>query len=99
MKNRRTARSERAAPDRGHPDRGHPARARGGEAGERGGEAARASVIARTRVRRTALEKFDVFLRSNAVRLVLLLLVANTILAQAFFNSGGRILVGQTAIE
>jgi len=49
--------------------------------------------IARTRLRRTALERFDAFLRSNAVRLVLLFLVANTVLAQAFFNSGGRILV------
>jgi hypothetical protein len=49
--------------------------------------------IARTRLRRTWLERLDSFLRSNAVRLVLLLLVANTILAQAFFNSGGRILV------
>jgi hypothetical protein len=39
------------------------------------------------------LERLDGFLRSNAIRLVLLFLVANTILAQAFFNSGGRILV------
>jgi len=51
------------------------------------------ATIARTRLRRTWLERLDTFLRSNAVRLVLLLLVANTILAQAFFNSGGRILV------
>jgi hypothetical protein len=51
------------------------------------------ATIARTRLRRTWLERLDMFLRSNAVRLVLLLLVANTILAQAFFNSGGRILV------
>jgi hypothetical protein len=37
--------------------------------------------IARTRVRRTPLDRLDAFLRSNAVRLVLLFLVANTILA------------------
>jgi len=51
------------------------------------------ATIARTRLRQTRLERLDTFLRSNAARLVLLLLVANTILAQAFFNSGGRILV------
>src|SRR5689334_20338647 len=49
--------------------------------------------IARTRVRLGAMERADRFLHSNAIRLVLFALVANTIMAQAFFNSAGRILV------
>ncbi len=52
-----------------------------------------AHTIARTRVRQTWIERLDRFLRSQAIRLVLFFLVANTILAQAFFNSAGRILV------
>ena len=52
-----------------------------------------AHTIARTRVRQTWIERLDRFLRSQANRLVLFFLVANTILAQAFFNSAGRILV------
>ena len=51
------------------------------------------ATIARTRVRVSSVERLDRFLRSQALRLVLFFLVANTILAQAFFNSAGRILV------
>src|SRR5262245_24949835 len=49
--------------------------------------------IARTRVKLHWVERVDRFLHSNAIRLVLFALVANTIMAQAFFNSAGRILV------
>src|SRR5437868_1236445 len=49
--------------------------------------------IARTKVRLGWMEYADRFLHSNALRLVLFALVANTIMAQAFFNSAGRILV------
>ncbi len=49
--------------------------------------------IARTRVKLGWMERADRFLHSNAIRLVLFALVANTIMAQAFFNSAGRILV------
>jgi len=52
-----------------------------------------AGTIARTRVRLNWVERVDRFLHSNAIRLVLFALVANTIMAQAFFNSAGRILV------
>jgi hypothetical protein len=48
--------------------------------------------IAKTKLKLTSLERIDQFLRSKALRLVILALVFNTILAQAFFNSGGRIL-------
>src|SRR5262245_7467459 len=49
--------------------------------------------IARTRVKLHWVERVDRFLHSNAIRLVLLALVANTIMAQAFLNSASRILV------
>ncbi len=48
---------------------------------------------ARTRVKLNWVERVDRSLHSNAIRLVLFALVANTIMAQAFFNSAGRILV------
>jgi hypothetical protein len=49
--------------------------------------------IARTKVRLSWVERVDRSLHSHAIRLVLFALVANTIMAQAFFNSAGRILV------
>ena len=49
--------------------------------------------IARTKVRLSWVEQVDRSLHSHAIRLVLFALVANTIMAQAFFNSAGRILV------
>jgi hypothetical protein len=49
--------------------------------------------IARTRVKLSWVEWVDRSLHSHAIRLVLFALVANTIMAQAFFNSAGRILV------
>src|SRR5262245_38021366 len=48
--------------------------------------------FARTRLRLSWVDRTEHFLRSKAIRLVILALVANTILAQAFFNSAGRIL-------
>ena len=48
--------------------------------------------VARTKLRLSAVDRIDGFLKSKAIRLVILALVANTILAQAFFNSAGRIL-------
>ena len=45
------------------------------------------------RVRLCWVEQVDRFLHSHAIRLVLFALVANTIMAQAFFNQRGRILV------
>ena len=41
----------------------------------------------RTRVKLGWVERADRFLHSNAIRLVLFALVANTIMAQAFFNA------------
>ena len=52
-----------------------------------------ASTIARTRVKLSWIEQVDRSMHSHAIRLVLFALVANTIMAQAFFNSAGRILV------
>ena len=48
---------------------------------------------AKTKLRLSWLDRTDNFLRSRAIRLVILALVANTIMAQAFFNSAGRILI------
>ena len=49
--------------------------------------------IARTKVKLSWVEQVDSSMHSHAIRLVLFALVANTIMAQAFFNSAGRILV------
>lgn len=50
-------------------------------------------MIARTKLRLSWVDRVDGFLKHKAMRLVILALVANTIMAQAFFNSAGRILV------
>ncbi len=49
--------------------------------------------IARTKVKLSWVEQVDRSMHSHAIRLVLFALVANTIMAQAFFNYAGRILV------
>jgi hypothetical protein len=50
-------------------------------------------VFAQTKLKLSWVDRLDGFLKSKAIRLVILALVANTILAQAFFNSAGRILI------
>src|ERR1700757_5377470 len=52
-----------------------------------------AGSIARTKVKLSWVERVDRSMHSHAIRLILFALVANTIMAQAFFNSAGRILV------
>ena len=52
-----------------------------------------ATTYAKTKLKLPWVDRLEVFLRSRAIRLVILALVANTIMAQAFFNSAGRILI------
>ena len=49
-------------------------------------------LTAKVKLRISWVERLDNFLKTRAIRLVILALIVNTILAQAFFNSGGRIL-------
>jgi hypothetical protein len=50
------------------------------------------ATMASTRLKLSWVDRTEHFMRSKALRLVILALVANTVMAQAFFNSGGRVL-------